>query len=136
MLRKAIAISLSALGLGACVSVGQIQQTQPIRTLQFKGSHKTMTQCVQQRIGGKRQEESGERSIIFDSAKAYEREGMTHYAITLAANGPDKGTAEWRIMRPARQAGPGQKPRPLSSAMVEQYWGPVQECAARQEAPL
>src|SRR5262245_18577694 len=115
-------VALAALFLGACVSVGQIQQTQPIRTLQFKGSNKAMAQCVQQRVGGKRQEESGERSIVYDSAKGHEREGLTHYSITLLSNGPEKGTAEWRIIRPARQAGPGQKARPLSREMVEQYW--------------
>src|SRR5262245_4955168 len=133
---KPALIALAALLLGACVSVGQIQQTQPIRTLQFKGSHKTMAQCVQLRLGGKRQEESGERSVIYDSAKGHEREGLTHYSITLSSHGPEKGTAEWRIIRPARQAGPGQPARPLSRAMVDQYWAPVQECAAQQEAAL
>jgi hypothetical protein len=130
-------VVLAALLLGACVTVGQIQQTKPVRTLQFTGSHKAMAQCVQQRLGGKRQEESyGERYVIYDSAKGHEREGLTHWAVTLAANGPDKGTAEWRIMRPARQAGPGTSGRPLSRAMLDLYWTPVQECATRQEAPL
>ena len=125
-----------ACALGACVSVGQIQQTKPLRTLQFDGSHKAMAQCVQQRLGGKRQEESyGERYIIYDSAKSHERDGLTHWAVTLAANGPDKRSAEWRIMRPARQAGPGTSARPLSRAMVDLYWTPVQECA-RQLNPV
>src|SRR5262245_21486316 len=123
-------IVLLACTLGACVTVGQIQQTKPLRTLQFTGSHKAMAQCVQQRLGGKRQEESyGERYIIYDSAKGHEREGLMHWAVTLAANGPDKGTAEWRIMRPARQAGPGTSARPLAREMVDLYWTPVQECA-------
>lgn len=135
MLTKSALILLAALLLGACVSVGEIQQTQPIRSLQFTGSHKAMAQCVQQRLGGKRQEESyGERYVIYDSAKGQEREGLTHWAVTLAANGADKGTAEWRIIRPARQA--GMPSRSLSRAMIDQYWKPVQDCAGKGEAPL
>jgi len=126
------AIIVAGLLIGACVQLGDIQQTKPVRTLQFTGSHQAVAQCVRQRVGGKVQDDSlGERYVIYDSAKGNEREGLTHYAITVGRTGPDKGFAEWRIMRPARQAGPGTAARPLTNAMVQQYWTPVQECAAR-----
>jgi hypothetical protein len=135
-MRNAAVIIPLALLLGACVTVAQIQQTQPIRTLQFTGSHDTVAKCVHQRLGGKMQNEFGERYVIYDSAKAHEREGLTHYAVTVGRVSADKGFAEWRIMRPARQAGPGTQGRPLSRAMVDQYWQPVQDCAAKGEGPL
>jgi len=87
------AIIVAGLLVAACVQLGDIQRTKPVRTLQFTG--------------------------------------LTHYAITVGRTGPDKGFAEWRIMTPARQAGPGTSARPLTNAMVQQYWTPVQECAAR-----
>lgn len=127
-----VAIIALAFLIGACVQLGHIQQTKPIRTLQFTGSHKAVAQCVHQRVGGKVQDDSfGERYVIYDSAKANEQEGLTHYAITVGKVGADRGFAEWRIMRPARQAGPGTQARPLTNAMVQQYWRPVQDCAAQ-----
>jgi hypothetical protein len=136
-MRNAPAIICLALLLGACVTVAQIQETKPIRALQFAGSHKAVAQCIQQRLGGKVQDDSlMERYVIYNSVKGHERDGLTHYAITVGRIGPDKGYAEWRIMRPARQAGPGTFARPLTNAMVEQYWKPVQDCAAKDEAPL
>lgn len=132
--RNAAIIALAFL-IGACVRLGHIQQTKPIRTLQFTGSHKAVAQCIQQRLSGKVQDDSfGERYVIYDSAKGNEREGLTHYAITVGRTGADRGFAEWRIMRPARQAGPGTQARPLTKSMVEQYWRPVQDCAAQAKA--
>jgi hypothetical protein len=136
-MRNAAAVIPLALLLGACVTVAQIQETKPIRALQFTGSHKVVAQCIQQRLGGKVQDDAlVERYVIYNSVKGHERDGLTHYAITVGRVGPEKGYAEWRIMRPARQAGPGTPARPLTSAMVEQYWKPVQDCAAKNEAPL
>ena len=136
--RMGVIVAL-ALVAGACVRLGHIQQTNPIRTLQFDGSPKEVAQCVHRRLGGKVQEEAfGERWVIYDSAKTHHAEGMTHYAITIGRAAADKGFAEWRIMRPAQQAG---MPRgtgipQLTRSMIEQYWGPVQECAKKGEAPL
>jgi hypothetical protein len=133
------AVIALALVAGACVRLGHIQQTKPIRTLQFNGSPKEVAQCIHRRLGGKVQEEAfGERWVIYDSAKAHYSDGMTHYAITIGRAAADKGFAEWRVMRPAQQ--PGMPPRtgipPLTRSMIEQYWGPVQECARQGEAPL
>lgn len=125
-------IVVLALLAGSCVTLAHIQQTQPIRTLQFTGDHKAVAQCVHRRLGGKVQDDSfGERYVIYDSAKANEMQGLTHSAVTVGRTSPDKGFAEWRIMRPARQAGPGTSARPLTNAMVQQYWRPVQDCAAQ-----
>jgi len=135
-MRNLAVILLLALLLGACVTLGHIQQTQPIRVLHFSGSHDIVAKCVHQRLGGKLQNEFGDRFVIYDSAKAHEREGLTHYAVTVGRVSEGKGFAEWRIMRPARQAGPATTARPLSRAMVDQYWRPVQDCAAKAEGPL
>ena len=131
------AIIVAGLLMAACVQLGDIQRTKPVRTLQFTGSHKAVAQCIHQRVGGKVQDDSfGERYVLYDSAKGHEREGLTHYAITVGRTGPDNGFAEWRIMTPPRQAGPGTSARSLTNAMVQQYWTPVQECAARAKGSI
>jgi hypothetical protein len=131
-MRNTTIVALALLA-ASCVRLGHIQQQKPIRTLQFTGDAGAVAQCVRNRLGGKMQQELGERWIIFDSAKSHHAEGMTHYAVTVSRVAPDKGFAEWRIMRPAVQPGAGPRPGipPLTEAMVEQYWGPVQACVAQ-----
>jgi hypothetical protein len=130
-MRNTTIVALALLA-ASCVRLGHIQQTKPIRTLQFTGDHAAVANCVRSRLGGKMQQEVGDRYVIFDSAKSHHAEGMTHYAVTVGRAG-DKGFAEWRIMRPAAQPGAGPRPAipPLTQAMVEQYWRPVQDCAAQ-----
>jgi hypothetical protein len=134
-IRNAAIIALAFLA-GACVKVGHIQQTVPIRTMYFTGSHKTVAQCIHQRLGGRVQDEAfGEKHVIYDSAKGRQAEGLTHYAITVGRSGPDQGFAEMRIMRPARGSGPATVPTPrLTDAVVREYWTPVQECAAQAKS--
>jgi hypothetical protein len=127
-------IILLALLVGACVRLGHIQQTQPVRTMSFTGSHKTVAQCIQLRLGGKVHEESfGERYVIYNAVKGMQFEGLTHYAITVRNSGADQGSAEFRIMAtPSHGTGTGRTPPPkLSESAVQQYWSPVQDCAAR-----
>ena len=58
---------------------------EPVRTTKFTGSHKAVAQCIQQRTGGKVQDEGfGEKYVIYDSVKGLEAQGLTHYAITVA----------------------------------------------------
>jgi hypothetical protein len=135
-MRNAAIIALVFL-LGACVRVGDIQRTSPIRTMQFTGSHKSVAQCIHQRLGGRVQDDSfGEKYVIYDSVKGQQQEGLTHYAITVGKIGPDKGFAEWRIMRPPRSGPASARPSipPLTDAMVRAYWNPVEDCAARAKA--
>jgi hypothetical protein len=131
--RNAVIILL-AFFVGACVKLGHIQQTQPVRTMNFAGSHKTVAQCIHQRVGGKVHEESfGERYVIYDAVKGMQFEGLTHYAITVRDMGANQGSAEFRIMAPPTHGtGSGRTPPPkLSESAVQQYWSPVQDCAAR-----
>lgn len=130
--------------LEACVRVGHIQQTEPVRTTKFTGSHKAVAQCIQQRLGGKVQDEGfGEKYIIYDSVKGMEAQGLTHYAITVARTGPDRGVVEWRIASPRgtggpempgdRASDPGGLRTPtgtLAASAVGRIWGPAGECAA------
>jgi hypothetical protein len=135
--RNAAIIALVFL-VGACVKVGHIQQTSPIRTMQFTGSHKSVAQCIHQRLGGRVQDDSfGEKYVIYNSVKGRQQEGLTHYAITVGKIGPDQGFAEWRIMRPSTSGGPASaRPSipPLTDAVVREYWNPVEDCAARAKA--
>src|SRR5687767_10082352 len=130
-MRNAVIVTLALL-VGACMRVGHIQQTTPIRVLYFTGSPKAMAQCVRQRVGGKVQEDSlGDRYVIYDSVKEKQNEGLTHYAITIGKTEAGKGFAEWRILTPPRQAGPSAPPPPrLTPAAVREFWTPVQDCAA------
>ena len=129
--------------LGSCVSVGQIQQTEPVRTTNFKGDHKAMAQCIQQRVGGKVQGEAfGDRYVVYDSVKGQEGLGLTHYAFTIARTGPDEGIVQWRIKSPVSSGPEGTAERAinpgglapargtLTDSAVRRYWGPVEECAA------
>jgi hypothetical protein len=126
---RSAALILLAFLVEACVRVGHIQQTEPIRTLQFTGSHRDVALCVQQRLGGKvRDEGFGAKYVIYDSVKRREQEGLTHYSITIGQSGSDHGFAEWRVVRPVKATGPTP---PLSMTTLRDYWGPVEECAAR-----
>jgi len=143
MIRNAAMMAALVL-LGACVSVGRIQQTEPVRTTKFTGSHKVVAQCIQQRIGGKVQDDSfGEKYVIYNSVKGQEAQGLTHYAITVARIGANQGIAEWRITRPGQASGPempgdrasdpGGFRAPsgtLADAAVRFYWGAVEDCVA------
>jgi hypothetical protein len=116
----------------ACTQLGHIQQTEPIRVLYFNGSPKTLAMCVQSRLGGKvREEFSGARYVIYDSVRAQAAQGLTHYSVTVGSRGPDGGFAEWRVIRTGREPGPAGRPAPpLAREAHQQYWGPVEQCAA------
>lgn len=142
-IRNAATVSALFL-LASCVTVGRIQQTEPVRTTTFTGSHKAVAQCIQQRTGGKVQDEGfGEKYVIYDSVKGLEAQGLTHYAITVARTGPDRGVVEWRITRPPQLSGPEQPgdrasdpggfrtpEGALADSVVRRFWGPAEECAA------
>lgn len=126
---RSAAIIFFAFLVEACVRVGHIQQTEPIRTLQFTGSHRDVAQCVHQRLGGRLRDEGfGEKYVIYDSVKGKAHEGLTHYSITVARTGPDQGLAEWRVVRPVSATSPT---TPLSMTTLREYWNPVEDCAAR-----
>lgn len=122
--------------LGACTRVGHIQQTAPVRTMTFTGSHAAVAQCVHRRLGGRLQDEGfGEKYLVYDSVKGKQTDGLTHYAITIGRRDATSGFAEWRVMRPTRAPGPNQPPVPrLSEAAVQEFWRPVQQCAAEAKA--
>jgi len=122
------AIIASVFLVGACVRLGHIQETMPIRTTQFTGSHNSMAHCIHQRLGGRVQDDSdsfGEKYGVYNAVKTKAHEGLTHYAITVRKVGSDDGFAELRIMRPRTSA------PPLTDAVARQYWTPVLDCAAR-----
>ena len=130
---RALAITVLVFVLGACVQVGQIQQTKPIRTLSFTGSPTAVAQCIRQRLGGRVQDQGfGQKYVIYDAVKGRQSEGLTHWAVTVGGSAADKGFAELRVMRPQRGPGPATvAPAPLTAAVVQEYWDPVRECAAR-----
>ena len=147
-LRKATVV-IGLFVLASCTSVGRIQQTEPVRTTKFTGSNKAVAQCVQQRVGGKVQDEGfGEKYIVYDSAKGLEAWGLTHYAFTIARTGPDQGVVEWRVVSPQRgtdpyseqlrrSSSPGAVPPPqgtLADAAIRRFWDPAQDCAARAKS--
>jgi len=123
--------------IGACTRVGHIQQTAPVRSMTFTGSHVAVAQCVHRRLGGRIQDEGfGERYVIYDAVKAKQADGLTHFAVTVGRREANRGFAEWRVMRPTRAPGPNQPPVPrLSDAALQEYWRPVQECALTSPSP-
>lgn len=146
---RKMTVVLAAFVLASCTSVGRIQQTEPVRTTKFTGSHKAVAQCIQQRVGGKVQDEGfGEKYIVYDSVKGLESWGLTHYAFTIARAGPDQGVVEWRVVSPQRgtdpyseqlrrSSSPGGAPLPqgtLADAAVRRFWDPAQDCATRAKS--
>lgn len=132
-MRNVAVITLAFL-IGACVTVGHIQQTAPVQTMKFTGDHKAVAQCIRERLGAKVQDDSfGERYVVYAAVKGRAHEGLTHYSVTVGRTGADQGFAELRVMRPPRHGtSTGAQPvAPLSLAALEEYWTPVRECAAR-----
>jgi hypothetical protein len=128
---RAAAIMLLVGLIGACVRLGHVQQNQPVRTLQFKGSPQGVAQCIHQRLGGKVQQEAfGDSFVVYDSVKGLAHEGLTHYAITVRRISAEDSVAEWRIMgTPRYGTGTGAYPPPkLSEDTARQFWTPVQDC--------
>lgn len=134
---RGIAFILLGFLAGACVRLGNIQQTDPIRTMSFTGSPRAVAQCIQQRLGGKVQEESfNNRFIIYDSAKGAQREyGISHYAVTVSQISANEGVAVLQVatppadstyanVPPGREAAAG-----LPAITIEKYWTPVVRCA-------
>lgn len=123
--------------IGACTRVGHIQQTAPIRSMTFTGSHVAVAKCVHQRLGGRIYDEGfGEKYVIYDAVKTRQADGLTHFAVTVGMRDATRGFVEWRVLRPTRAPGPNQPPVPrLSDAALQEYWRPVQECALEAQAP-
>jgi hypothetical protein len=134
---RTTAISLAGCLIAACTQVGHIQQTEPIRTLNFNGSHQALAMCVQSRLGGKvRDEFGGARYVIYDSVRAQAAQGLTHYSVTIGNFGPERGFAEWRVIRTGREPGPTPRAAPpLSVEALRLYWVPVEQCAAMLKPP-
>src|SRR5262245_25005712 len=135
VMRAAATLALALLS-ASCVTVDHIQQQPAVRTMKFTGSHKSLAQCIQQRLGGKvRDEAFGDKYVVYDAVKGRQTEGLTHYAVTVGAAGAEQGFAELRVMRPARATGPNQPPPArLTVDAIREYWSPVQECAAQAKA--
>ena len=129
--------------LGACVRLGHIQREDPIRTLEFTGSHKAIAGCAQQRVGGKVQDQAfGSSYVVYDSVKGAQRNlGITHYSITFADSGNNRGVATLRFVsargedmmayRATPIGGGAQRPDGPVDAAFQKYWTPVVNCAAQ-----
>jgi hypothetical protein len=132
-----VIIAVLALVLEACVRLGHVQQTDPVRMLRFSGPIKTVAECIQQRVGGKLEQPLGDRYVVYDAVKGLAHEGLTHYAITVRRNTGEESIAEWRVMRTPRHGTStgSTAPPPLSEQAVQQFWTPVQDCAARAKSP-
>ena len=126
-MRQAATISLLFL-VQACTGLADIQETTPIRTAKFAGSHQVVAQCIRDRIGGRATgAEFGEpaaRLIIYDSVKFLSHLGLSHYSFTVLKTGPNQGIVEWRIFN--------QRLIPLSDEAVQHFWIPALECAQRK----
>lgn len=120
---RVAAIVILGFLIQACVNVREIQQTQPVRTLRFTGSTVPVTNCLQQKLGGKVNREAGDRFVVYDSVKGSSYSGMTHYAITVRRADAEDIVAEWRMLGTP------------SDETVRQFWPLVQECARATKSP-
>jgi hypothetical protein len=134
--RNTAVISLLLLLSGCFVRLQDIQQTSPVRTTTFTGSHKTVAACIHSRLGGKvaglEFGEVQDRLAIYDSVKSFSNQGLSHYSMTIVKTGPNQGVVEWRTLN--NQIAPADQPA-LADAMVKRFWGPVQECVEQAKKP-
>lgn len=115
---RVAAIVILGFLIQACVNVREIQQTQPVRTLRFTGGTVPVTNCLQQKLGGKVNREAGDRFVVYDSVKGSSYSGMTHYAITVRRVDAEENAAEWRMLGTP------------SDETVRQFWPLVEQCVA------
>jgi hypothetical protein len=89
---------------------------------------------VQRRLGGRVQQfPSEQKYVIYNAVKGAHADGLTHYSITVGQRGPAAGFAEWRVMTSATiDRNPGRSR--LTTNAVQQYWAPVEDCAAQAKA--
>jgi len=109
------------------------ERNEPVRMMTFAGSHQAVAQCLQQRLGGKLQIDSADRLVVYDSVKARQDEGITHYAVTVGKAREGSSFAELRVMRPAPARGPGVPSGsrvPSARDAINEYWNTVRDCAA------
>ena len=125
-LRAAVVCGLAFLA-SACVGLEEIQRQPLVRALYFEGSAREVATCVQRRLGAKLVSDSlPERFFVYDSVKGMSARGLTHYAITIAAQNNEQGYAEWRILDP-KPAGFARTP--LAYEATQLIWHPVEVCA-------
>ena len=130
-LRIALVCGLAFLASGCAVGLDEIQRQPLVRALYFEGSAREVATCVQQRLGAKLVSDSvPERFVVYDSVKGMSARGLTHYAITIAAQNKEQGYAEWRIMDPKP---PGHARTPLAYEATELIWNPVEVCAGKRK---
>lgn len=146
MSRFLLLILPAAAAILGCVSVvrlADIQATEPVRTMTFTGSHKTVAECIYVKLQGRAEGADApfggtpvikDKLVIYDSVRSFSRQGLSHYAMTIMKTGPDSGALEWRVVgtltgKEKTSAQP--KPIPLSDAAVNHFWIPAQECAAK-----
>ena len=125
-LRAAVVCGLAFLA-SACVGLEEIQRQPLVRALYFEGSAREVATCVQRRLGAKLVSDSlPERFFVYDSVKGMSARGLTHYAITIAAQNNEQGYAEWRILDPKPA---GYARTPLAYEATQLIWHPVEVCA-------
>lgn len=122
--------------------VEDIQMREPVRTMNFTGSHREIAYCVQQGLRGRlTQEAFNDAYVIYDSVKGTQNyDGISHYSVTIAASGPDRGIASVRVvfipetpemaLERRRRVNAGD----IRVSPVEKYWGWVESCVQQVNA--
>jgi hypothetical protein len=134
--------ALAALPLlaGACAAgVDDIQQRDPVRTMNFTGPHRDVAYCVQGRLNGRlRHEAFRDTFVIYDSVKRTQHyDGVSHYSVTVAPAGPDRGTADVRVVfipdtpELARERRRRAHAGDIRISPVEKYWTTIQDCVTQ-----
>ena len=120
-MRRVGVVSLLAF-LASCVSYLDIEKTKPVFEASFAGSHRAVARCVQTALDGKPVNDplNENRIIIFNSEKAYEWQGLTHYSISFEKTGENTGTVQFRKL----PDGPK-----LGTSATKAFLDPVKRCA-------
>lgn len=138
-MRRAAFVALAFLVSACAVRLEDIQRREPVRTMNFTGPHREVAYCVQQRLGGRLQQGPyGDAYVIYDSVKRTQHaDGVSHYSVTVAPAGPDRGTADVRVVfipdtpELARERNRRAHAGDIRISPVERYWTTIEECVAQ-----
>ena len=113
-----ILILIPIMLLSACVRLRSVIASPVHDTLEYSASPAEMAKCTQDAVRTRRKDEPG-RIILWHNPTTRADEGITHVAFVFRPR-DDGGTVDFHKL-PARQ--------PMTKAMSERFWGPVQRCA-------
>lgn len=136
-----LATALLSFASACAVQLQDIQTREPVRSMNFTASYRSVANCLQQRLGARMQQVAySDAYVVYDSVKGTAHvDGISHYSITIAPTGEGKGIADVRIVftpetpEMARERNRRAHAGETMISPVEKYWASIQACVAQAQ---